>query len=168
MKAWNVTEAQIRQAAAEVGLKLGEDWQGNGVTPDGRALRFRLAVNREAPRDADGFLPYQRSSTFAYGNRKPRRIAAVCWHGHRDFMRALYRLAPDMRLKTALADYRHADHFEGTFEETSGMGNQYHLSYGQACNCSPAVRRGLTVPEEGAALADKERRYLASTGAYLA
>ena len=138
MKAWNVTEEQIREAAASVGLALHSDWQGNGITPDGRALRFRLSVDSNAQRDVDGFLPYQRASTGTYARR--RRVAAVCWHGHRDFMRALFALAPEMRLKTALANYRGREDFERTFEDTFGESNGYHLSYGEACNCSDAVR----------------------------
>lgn len=136
MKAWNATEEQIREAAHSVGLAIHSDC---GIAQDGRALRFRLAVDSTADRDAWGFLPYQRASTWR-GGGPGRRVAAVCWHGHRDFMRALFSLAPDMRLKTALADYRGADHFEGTYLDTFGTGNEYNVSYGQACNCARAGR----------------------------
>lgn len=64
----------------------------------------------------------------------------MCWHGHRDFMRALYRLAPDARIKTALADYRDAEDFDRKFLDTFGTGNAYNVSYGQACGCTDAVR----------------------------
>lgn len=138
MKAWNVTEEQIRDAARSVGLGIHSDWAGRGIVQDGRALRFRLAVDTGSPRDAWGFLPYQRATTWRESG--PRRVAAVCWHGHRDFMRALFAVAPDMRLKTALADYRGADHFEGTYPDTAGTGNEYNVSYAQACNCHRAGR----------------------------
>jgi len=142
MLAWNTTESDIRDAAAEVGLTLHSDWSGHGIETRGRALKFRLAVDSSADRDADGYLPYQRCST-SRGSR--RKLAAVCWHGHRDFMRALFRRSPEMRLKTALADYRGSDDFERTYlgtdggNATGGLGNYYHLPYGEACNCPEPV-----------------------------
>lgn len=142
MKVWNATEDQIRAAADIVGLKLAEDWNGGGVSKDGRALRFRLAVDTARHRDEGGFLPYQRCSTWRGGkDGTPRKVAAVCWHGHRDFMRALFETAPEARLKTALADYRGADDFEAKFLGTRGTGNGWNVSYEQACGCSTAIRR---------------------------
>lgn len=143
MKVWNATEDQIRQAIRETGLKVYGEWidygMPNGIERDGRALRFRLGIDTTQTRDADGFLPYQRMSTMRPGihyQHTGRKIAAVCWHGHRDFMLALFRLAPDARIKTALADYRGADDFERKYRQTYGNGNHYNLSYGQACNCA--------------------------------
>lgn len=139
MKAWGVTEAEIRAAAAEVGLTVYNDWRGTGVVKDGRALRFRLGLDTARARNANGSLPYQRRST---SRSRPRRIAAVCWHGHRDFMRALFRLAPEARIKTAIADYRGAGDFERRFRSTGdrwGRENDYHRAYDEACDCPPAV-----------------------------
>lgn len=137
MKVWNATEAQIREAFDETGLKVYGEWSeyghGNDITRDGRALRFRLGIDTTQPRNSGGFLPYQRMSQNYYGNG--RKIAAVCWHGHRDFMRALFRLAPEARIKSALADYRGSDDFERSYRATFGEGNGYNLSYGQACGC---------------------------------
>jgi hypothetical protein len=132
VKVWNASEQDIRAAAAEVGVALHSDWRGNGITPDGRALRFRLNVDTDSRRE-DGTLPYQRISQSTYG--PTRRVAAVCWHGHRDFMRALFASCPDARLKTALADYRGAEDFEAKYLDTFGEGNAYNLAYGQACVC---------------------------------
>jgi hypothetical protein len=143
MKVWGATEAQIRDTLAETGLKVYGEWNDygarNGIYRDGRALRFRLAVDTTQDRNADGFLPYQRMST-ALGVGEGRKIAAVCWHGHRDFMRALFRRAPEARIKTALADYRGELDFERKYPDTFGAGNHYNLSYGQACGCSSRVR----------------------------
>lgn len=134
MKVWNVTEEQVREAAASVGLALHSDWNGGGISRDGRALRFRLAVDTASPRNSSGFLPFQRMSQ-TLGVNEGRKIAAVCWHGHRAFMRALFAVAPDARIKTALADYRGVVDFERTHADTFGQANGYHLSYGQACGC---------------------------------
>lgn len=150
MKAWGVTEEQIREAAASVGLRIAEDYARSGVRPDGRALRFRLALDTSQARDAYGMLPYQRVSTWREApNGNPRRIAAVCWHGHRDMLRALFAIAPDARVQTALADYRGADHFEETYRDTAGTGNDYHVSPSQACGCTSTAWSALygeTVP----------------------
>jgi hypothetical protein len=132
VKVWNATEQDIRAAAEEVGVAIHSDWAGTGIVPDGRALRFRLAVNT-AERREDGTLPYQRVSQSTWQGQ--RRVAAVCWHGHRDFMRALFASCPDARLKTALADYRGADDFEAKYLDTFGTGNAYNVAYGQACVC---------------------------------
>ena len=135
MKAWGVTEQDIRDAAAETGVRL-HGWPNGYVEQDGRALRFRLAVDVSQPRNSEGMLPYQRISTATFRDGKPRRISAVCWHGHREFLRALFRRNQEARVKTALADYRGADNFEQTFRSTYGQGNDYHLAYGQACGCT--------------------------------
>ncbi len=47
-----------------------------------------------------------------------RRIAAACWHAHRDFMRAIFKLAPDALLITALARYEGSEGFEHEFPYT--------------------------------------------------
>lgn len=140
MKAWGVTEAEIRAAAAEVGLTVYSDWRGTGIVKDGRALRFRLGLDSMQPRHDDGDLPYQRHSTNRSAIIAGRRIAAVCWHGHRDFMRALFRMQPEARIKTALADYRGVADFEMKYRDTQGEGNRYNLAYGQACGCSEERR----------------------------
>ncbi len=138
MKVWYATEDQIREAVEVVGLKIHEDWQGKGISKDGRALRFRLSVDTARHRDEGGFLPYQRMSMSRGINRK---IAAVCWHGHRDFMRALFEMASEARIKTALADYRGTADFEHKFRSTQGEGNGWNVSYEQACGCSDSIRR---------------------------
>lgn len=144
MKVWGATEAQLREALETVGLKAYGEWTGTtyggaGITRDGRALRLRLGVDTTQPR-TDGYLPYQRHSTWAEHGKRPRKVAAVCWHGHRDFMRAVFALEPDARIKTALADYRGAEDFERKYHDTYGRGNNYNVAYGQACGCPAHVR----------------------------
>ncbi|GAA3751156.1 hypothetical protein [Micromonospora maritima] len=60
-----------------------------------------------------------------------RRLNAVCWHGHREWMRAIYKAHPDAVIRTALATYRGAKHFEDTHEDTIREG----LSGSQTCTC---------------------------------
>jgi hypothetical protein len=132
MKAWNVEPDTIRSCAHAVGLRIYGEWNGSDqIKRDGRALRFRLRLDTEQ-RQPDGTLPYQRISRVLI---RPRRVSAVCWHGHRDFMLAVFAVNPDARIKTALADYRGADDFERKYRATFGEGNHWNLSYGQACVC---------------------------------
>ena len=156
MKAWGLSESDIRAAAQSVGLRI-HGWPHGDITPDGRALRFRLALDTSQTRRDDGSLPFQRVSTNAWRrheSERPRRVNAVCWHGHREFMRAAFRVNPDARIKTALADYRGSDDFERTHRETFGSGNEWNLAYGSACSCPSdesehEVTFGTLTPDRG-------------------
>lgn len=109
MYAWNVTRGQLEQALKTV----NEQYDGNvcwNRSPElrGKSQMFTIRVQtghgKGAKRAASG-----------------RRTASACWHVHRDFMVALFDLAPNTRLKTALADYRGRDDFNAKFE---GTGNR--------------------------------------------
>jgi hypothetical protein len=91
---------------------------------DGRAISFTLTVKRS---DGPGA---RRSAT-------GRRISAACWHAHRDVLGAIFRVAPDGRVKSAFADYRGALDFEDKFDQTGlnyidGYGT---VRYRDACEC---------------------------------
>lgn len=81
MKVWNVEAATVEAAARSIGVEVSP------IRERGRALQFtlRLGASRE----------YQRRSP------RGRRIAAVCWHGHRDFFRTLFWMAPAAKVSTA-------------------------------------------------------------------
>src|SRR5688572_24982807 len=109
----------------------------------GLKLRDRGNLPKNVP------LPYQRVSAapsrFIDGARALRRVAAVCWHGHRDFFAALYSLAengldkdaPALRIVTGLATYNDREHFERTFPASDrNIGNAYHpVMASEACLC---------------------------------
>lgn len=79
------------------------------------AFRFRLIPTSTRP------YPWQRfsSSPFATKAGNRRRVHAVCWHGQRAFMRALYARVPEARIATALTTYTSAEHFETTHNATA-------------------------------------------------
>lgn len=110
MLIYHANIVHVEDAAARVGVRL--DF-GN---PKGRALRVRLKTKGTG--DA---LKYGRRGRCRRKDGERRRVpGAVCWHGHRDFFRALYDLAgPNVRVKTMLADYRNADHFELEYPTTT-------------------------------------------------
>jgi len=116
----NADYHDICAAAADAGVLLEADRATRGT---GYRVRLKLATDKR----------YQRMS------HSGRRVAAVCWHGHRDFFRALYQRAPEARVSTGMADYRSAEDFEASFEATGrrNIGSQMDpVSYRTACFCA--------------------------------
>ncbi|HEY9014253.1 MAG TPA: hypothetical protein VIM84_04210, partial [Gemmatimonadales bacterium] len=118
----NATQEQIEAAAGEVGVRLycnGAGYIGERPTRrHGPEFRFTLRTGEKCQQLLDwrGKLrwapPWQRLSRFTRYSRarghegvvySPVVPGAVCWHGHREFFRALYRLAPNAWIKTAKA-----------------------------------------------------------------
>jgi len=124
MKVWGVNETQLQICADEVGVAIFN------LRKDGRALRFGIRPTGER---IDGDYKYQR-----VGHRNERRVFAVCWHGHRDFMREVFKREPDARIKTSMADYKGAENFEYTFPDTAylNIGSiMYPQMVSEACKC---------------------------------
>lgn len=135
MKAVGVHLADLDNTAQEIGVRL-YDLDG----PSGRKsdrYQFRLALDSGSPL---GQRKYQRLSA---NNFMPqRRVAAVCWHGHRDFFRALFKRCPDAQIVTAVARYHGREDFETKFEATGdqNIGSQwYPMLYRDACECQEGV-----------------------------
>ena len=67
-----------------------------------------------------------------------RRIAAACWHAHRDFMAAIFDLAPDAVLRSYLAVYKGKSGFERDYPAT-GYANissiMQPMEHRHACDC---------------------------------
>ncbi len=71
-----------------------------------------------------------------HGNHQ--RIAAVCWHGHRDFFRALLAITPDAVIISRVARYDGSEGFERTFEPTGdqNIGSRMNpVAHRDACAC---------------------------------
>jgi hypothetical protein len=100
---------------------------------------LKLAPRGDIPKD--DALPFQRRSTWkTRAGGDPGRVAAVCWHGHRDVFRALYAALPQdvtLRITTGLAVYRDAAHFEATFPDSDrNIGSQMRpCMASKACFC---------------------------------
>jgi len=127
MKVWGMDAAELRDVADEVGVEIKD------LRPDGRALRFQLRPTGEK---IDGDYKYQRTSSSGF--QPERRVHAVCWHGHRDFMRAIFARNPDARIKTAWADYKGAENFADEFEATAwrNVGSMmYPMQADSVCKC---------------------------------
>lgn len=67
-----------------------------------------------------------------------RRIPSACWHVHRDFMKAIFDIAPDAVLRSCRAVYRGKDGFERDYPATAhiNIGSMMQpLSFANACEC---------------------------------
>lgn len=160
MYAWKVSETDIRAAAEASGVAIFSDWLGTGIDRIGKtersALKFRLALGTERieegyverDRDDQGRLIgkrqlhplkwHRRTASYGWGNSE-RRVSAVCWHGHYAFMRYLFALRPDARIKSAVADYRGLTDFLRSAGDTAHRNigsSMYPLSMAEACFCS--------------------------------
>lgn len=139
MMVYGATTNDVERALA----KANESYRGNlkfktGPTESGKKrkkVHFTLSVNGTQPRNG---AP-------ASGSRRTqggRRVAAACWHAHRDFMEALFDLRPEAVLVSCQARYEGRSGFERDYPETgyNNIGSQFEpLAYRDACDCRGEV-----------------------------
>ena len=127
-----LTENDLKTIAADLGLVSGLEEKTqtrNGTTFSGRILL-------DGPNNKKNPHRYGRVSASYHG--KGRHIAATCWHGHRDFMRAVYEKDPGAVIITHAAKYTGSEHFEQTHQSTYYMNVGAPIApcyMGDACNC---------------------------------
>jgi hypothetical protein len=122
----HVTTAQMETALATVNAS----YEGNVIfnrydVERNGTINFTLRVK-------DSKAPGHRRSHMG------RRIPAACWHVHRDFMAAVFDLAPDAVLRSCRACYKGKDGFERDFPATgfANIGSMMQpLAYADACDC---------------------------------
>ena len=144
MIASNVTRETLENAAAEIGVSV------DVRTLSGSGLRHRVKVSPlvgpsaytasgRRKRGPAGDAKYQRESASLYN--AGARVHAVCWHGFRDFFRAVFKVCPDARFKTALDVWNGSDDFEARFRD-SGQVNagspMAPIAHAAACRCPEA------------------------------
>jgi hypothetical protein len=105
------------------------------IRPEGRGFRFQLRT--------DGTRTWRRRGFSRRPSDGERRWTggAVCWHGHRAFMRAVYQLEPEAIIATSMARYTSARQFEATHESTGNrmVGSQADpVSFAELCDCPDA------------------------------
>lgn len=127
MRLYDVTLTQAQDAARSIGVRFeGSDTSNSRGARCTGVLRADLTPN-----------PYPRISRPMYG--KSRRMPhCVCWHGHRDFMRALFKVNPDARIASGSADYQGSADFETSYREsgTRNIGSQMEpMWFASACSC---------------------------------
>lgn len=95
------TMQNLEDAASEVGLKI--DRFSRILNKKGDRIQFRLNLNQ-------GFYANMKKSSFRYFYerksasyfRPERRVHAVCWHGHRDFLDALFNIKPNAVVRSRI------------------------------------------------------------------
>lgn len=125
MKLWNVSLEQLQEALNQANRDYAGNLTFKSIFPNGKHINFTLTVHSSrSPGARRGF--------------RGQRIAAACWHAHRDVMHEIFDGVPDARLKSGMIDYRGRDDFESNHHGTGyrNIGSQLEpLSYQQACDC---------------------------------
>lgn len=129
MRIWNVPADRLEEIVSEVSRnKYGGNitFKEMPASVNNRCLRFTLTV---VDSNGDG----------ARISPSGRRVAAACWHAHRDVFRAIFKEYPDARIKTSHADYRGEAHFDATFDATGNTPVQaaggHRATFRYACDC---------------------------------
>jgi len=82
---------------------------------------------------------YQRTGHIYSENlNRYNKVNSVCWHGFRDFIKAVYELNENFRFVTATTTYKNKDHFLETYPATGNknIGSIFQPMYFQdACLC---------------------------------
>ena len=126
MKVWGVSENAVRRT---IDLVSEEKYASNLVVkqggPDGRAFRFTLTVLKA-------------SKPGGRRGRNGRKIAAACWHCHRDVMKMIFALNPLARVKTRYSDYGGRSDFECNYPRSGlvNVGWSFEpVCFADACEC---------------------------------
>ncbi len=70
--------------------------------------------------------------------RHKRKVAAVCWHGFRDFIKEVYKINSTAKIVTMLTCYEDKQNFEATYSNTGyiNIGSEcMPLLCQDACHC---------------------------------
>jgi hypothetical protein len=160
MEIRNVTAEHLEFAAHEAHVRMtqGGSWGrskglgGGFVEPvgctrqGGRVWRLTLRTAR----DESGKVVWGRRGFARNKDGSRRRVPGpVCWHGHRAFMRALFKVAPHAVIISSLARYNDAEDFERKHGATADhpAGSYYDpVTVANLCDCkgdTPVTRHHL-------------------------
>ncbi len=126
MIATGPAEQDLKVAATETGVRL------ENVRRQGLGTAFTLRPTSDHRRSVS------RSFDYGTGTERRRKVNAVCWHGHYEFMARLFVKFPNMRLKSAVADYRGVGDFNMLARQTGerNVGSEaYPVGAEDQCRC---------------------------------
>ncbi len=141
MKVKGVSVAECRAIAADLGFRPENERR------EGRywcfVLRMATPIGRAGWRRASPeALRYRKRSyhatVYGKGDGAFGGSGAVCFHGHRKFMRRLFEVNPEAVVRTKLAAYLGTEDFE---EKWPAVGQRnvgsvaYPISYDESCDC---------------------------------
>jgi|SRR5215831_320541 len=138
MKILNVPYFDVNAIAEELDIRfVGTD--------DGPSRNYRYRVHGVLRPQHDKPNPYQRLS--ASWMHDERRVAAICWHGHRDFMRAIFDKYPHATIVTnwyGPVRYRGIEEFNEKHEETAYRNVGAPIFPRMACEICSCGKEGTT------------------------
>lgn len=117
--------SDLREIAAEIGVSI--DQSGNTQPSQGKPIQrgrnagtnlFTLVLRPDrTTANEDGNCRHQRESA-GYGSQG-RKVHAVCWHGHADFMTLVFERDDTARIETGIATYAGRADFLANYTETA-------------------------------------------------
>ena len=126
MRLKNVTESQLRKIVDQVNVQYDGNIKFKREPEQiGNFLHFTFTVEKSAD----------------HGGRRSnsgRKIAALCWHGHRDIMLDIFAQHPDAILVSAAARYDGQNDFMQKFPATGrqNIGSYFEpMDRQHACEC---------------------------------
>lgn len=139
MQVRGLTESDIRAAALDAGVRLVN------FRPQGRGFAFTLGLQGELWRRLSHEHPnWTNRNGTPY---KPRKIAAVCFHGHAAFMQRVFDANPDAVIISAMARFDGVAAFQAeacNVGERNVGSDYYPQEYNRACTCAESGNRELT------------------------
>lgn len=133
MKVYNVKQESILQAGRACMVQIENLRPLNGK---GTAYAFTLRPDKDTRDKETGFCQWQRVSSS--WSRQGRKVWAVCYHGHKQFLRVLFEKEPSCRVVSSMATFDGQEDFLRNAWEVAekNVGSiMYPISYGETCNC---------------------------------
>jgi hypothetical protein len=132
MKIFDVPLSEAKKVAEELGIVFEGDDISNS---NGDRIQGQLKPKPNEPN------PYQRTSRSFFN--PDRKVHAICWHGHRDFYRGIFRINPDARIQSGYyfkADWKGSEDFEDNYRDTGHIEIGAPIAGGyprmcDACSC---------------------------------
>lgn len=159
MLAKHVEQSELEEAARLTGVVIhnlrywaprnyGDEYgrkPGQHGNRKGGNWRFRLGLA------ADKRWQRIRNESVRFGvmrkDGQPCRVGTVCWHGHRQFFRNLFDIAPDCKVQTTgTRQFSFRWYTSNNFEDTHEGVNQFNCDK-DACLCGTALQQVIQAVE---------------------
>ncbi len=125
-----VTFEQMQETASYIGVKIRNTTRQPNY---GQYVQGRLFAKSDT---------YRKLSSSKMHDEK--RTGAVCWHGHRDFMKEVFRINPHAVIKSCKATYKSYEDFLNKYRDTAietGLG-MLQRAYIECCQCGRDAQNG--------------------------
>ncbi len=138
VKVWGITESGLSFALALGSAKFGGNVKFvSAPRQSGRAWRLRLShVKPGAGSRIYNDTVIETGHMGDYEKNVRRKTGpAVCWHAHREFIRAIFDINSDARVQTSFALYRNKEDFDNKMLEIARMPDAEHRMAVGVCDC---------------------------------